>query len=345
MLYLQYPQWLSPVIIPGLPFRWYAMMYLVAFSVTYLLVRWQIKKRALPITNDQILSFFFWAIIGMLVGGRLASAFIYDTTGTYWRSPWLVFWPFNEHGQFTGFEGMSYHGAIVGIIVSLAIYAKVKKINLWVWTDLIVYAAPLGYTAGRIGNFLNGELWGRVSDAPWAMVFPNAPPLSTGKQWVLDLANSAGVPLYGNISLVNLPRHPSQLYEALLEGLVLWLIMWFIFRKRNKFPGYGVAWYLIGYGTFRFVVEYFREPDKGKGLEYVIALGPKADTEQFVSVFNLSMGQILCSLMIVAGIGAYFWFKSRAAKIPSAAHYDLEAQQIKAAKKNRVRKSAGRTER
>jgi len=325
MLYVQYPSWLSPIIIPGLPFRWYAIMYLVAFAITYVLFKYQVKEKKLGISDDDILSFFFWAIVGLLVGARLFSAFIYDTHGVYIRAPWLVFWPFDEQGRFTGFEGMSFHGGLVGIVAALAIYTKVKKIDLLKWGDLLVYAIPLGYTFGRLGNFINGELWGRASDAPWAMVFPHAPGLSLGIPWVREMADKAGVAMIEGQDIVNLPRHPSQLYEAILEGLVLWVLMWFVFRKRDKFRGYGISWYLIGYGTFRFIIEYFREPDKG--LDYIIRLGPQdAAPEIFVSPFNLSMGQILCFLMIVAGVGLYFFFRWRASLIPSPKHFDIEQE-------------------
>jgi len=325
MLYIDYPSWLSPVIVPNLPFRWYAMMYLVAFALTYILFRVQVKQRKLPISSEQVMSLFFWAIIGMLIGARLFNALLYDVHGVYQRSPWLVFLPFNEKWQFVGFEGLSYHGAIVGIAVALFLHSRIKKINLLSWGDMIVYGAPLGYTFGRIGNFINGELWGRVTDAPWAILFPGAKPLATNLSWVQELAEKTGIPIEGG--LVNLPRHPSQLYEALLEGVVLWLFMWFIFRKRNRFPGYGISWYLIGYGIARFIAEYFRQPDEG--LDYIVRLGPAdAPPQLLVSAFNLSMGQILCLGMVAAGVVAYRFFAWKAARIPSADNFKMDESKL-----------------
>lgn len=161
----------------------------------------------------------------------------------------------------------------------------------------MVTAIPLGYTFGRIGNFLNGELYGRITTMPWGMVFPDAERFSGSLQWVQDFAAKINLPI--NSVLVNLPRHPSQLYEAFLEGIVLWLILWFL-RKHKKWNGMMGAVYLSGYGIFRFVIEYFREPDADLG--YRIATDSSAPIYMNTSLFNFSTGQILCFIMIVGGI-------------------------------------------
>ena len=158
-------------------------------------------------------------------------------------------------------------------------------------------AVPCGYTFGRIGNFMNGELYGRLTTMPWGMTFPTAPKYSTSISWVKDFATSVGMK-FTEGEMVTLPRHPSQLYEAFFEGIVLFLILWFL-RKKKPFNGFITSLYLIGYGLFRFVIEYFRMPDEDMGFK----LGNKAaDINNNVSLLNISTGQILCFIMIIGGI-------------------------------------------
>jgi phosphatidylglycerol:prolipoprotein diacylglycerol transferase len=164
----------------------------------------------------------------------------------------------------------------------------------------MVVAIPLGYTFGRIGNFLNGELYGRITTMPWGMIFPGAQRFSVSIPWVKDFAEQAGLTIAENARLINLPRHPSQLYEAFFEGIVLFLILWFL-RKKKPFDGFILGLYPIGYGVFRFFIEYFREPDAELG--YRIATVADAPTYLNVSWGNISTGQILCLLMIAGGIG------------------------------------------
>ncbi len=300
-LYLKYPSWISPEIIPGLPFRWYGLMYLIAFGVTYALFIYQVKRRHLKFDADEVTSFFFWAIIGLLIGARIFSGIFYDPTGLYLHKPWLIFWPFDEHMRFTGFQGMSYHGGLVGAIVATAIYARVRKLNLLLWGDMLVAGIPLGYTFGRLGNFINGELWGRVTTVPWGMVFPDAQRYPANLDWVTQVAHKTGIPIEFSNQLINLPRHPSQLYEAFFEGIVLWLILWFVLRKRDTFPGFMVCAYVIGYGLIRFIIEYFRQPDQGIG--YVIRLSSaKVPPELLRTPFDFTMGQVLSFAMLVGGV-------------------------------------------
>lgn len=302
MLYIHFPSWLKPEIISGLPLRWYGLMYIVAFAVTYYLTIYQIKKNNLLISKDDVSNFFFWCIIGLILGARIFSALIYDTSGTYLTKPWLIFWPFDGQGRFVGLQGMSYHGGLAGLAAASFIYCRVKKQKFLVWADLVTAGVPLGYTFGRLGNFINGELYGRVSAAPWAMVFPHAMPFDSSKAWVAEMAEKIGMDFQPG-EFVNLPRHPSQLYEAFGEGILLWLILWFVIKKHKKFNGMVLSVYLMGYGLVRFIVEYFRCPDKG--LDFPISFVGKVHPYLLQSPWAFSTGQILCFLMIVAGAGLF----------------------------------------
>jgi len=298
---IQFPSWISPEIIPGLPFRWYGLMYVVAFGISWLLFTFEAKRRKAPWSEDQAASFFFWAIAGLLIGARIFGTFLYDPTGYYLAKPWLVFWPFDEAGRFAGFQGMSYHGGLVGVIVATLIYTRIRRLSWLAFADVLAVSVPLGYTFGRLGNFINGELWGKVSTAPWAMVFPRAERFPARDPLVQDIANRTGIAVSSMNDFVNLPRHPSQLYEALFEGLVLWFILWIFVRKRRAFTGFAVGAYLVGYGLARFIIEYFREPDAGMG--YILKFGKSdAPTWVFSTPLNFSMGQILSSFMVLGGI-------------------------------------------
>ncbi len=309
LLYIQFPSWLTPEIIPGFPLRWYALMYLVAFGLTYVLVMVQVKRDSLPHTSDDIASLFIWAIIGLLLGARLFGTIFYDPTGYYLRNPWMIFWPFMG-GRFVGFQGMSYHGGLIGAIAGGWIYCRRHRISFLKMADLFVTAIPLGYTFGRIGNFINGELWGRVTTRPWGVVFPFATRFSTRYEWVRDIADQVGI-AYETGQLVNLPRHPSQLYEAFLEGILLFIVLWFVLKRRSRYPGFMLSWYLIGYGIARVIAEYFREPDADIG--FVIALGRETEPQAlFLSLLNISMGQLLSMLMILSGAVLLILFRKRA---------------------------------
>jgi len=215
-LYLTFPDWIKPEIISGLPIRWYGLMYVVAFALTYWLFTVQVKRSGQTIASETISNFFFSGLAGMLIGARIFATLVYDTSGRYWERPWLIFWPFDDAGQFTGFAGMSFHGGLIGVITGVVIYARVKKLNLLEWGDWVVAAFPLGYTFGRLGNFINSELWGRATLAPWGMVFPNGEPLPVATPWVKEAVDQTGVAVVNGMA--NLPRHPSQLYEAFGEG-------------------------------------------------------------------------------------------------------------------------------
>jgi phosphatidylglycerol:prolipoprotein diacylglycerol transferase len=171
---------------------------------------------------------------------------------------------FSNGFQFVGISGMSYHGGLIGVLLAALIYCRKSGLDFWRAADLIIPSIPLGYTFGRLGNFINGELYGRVTTRPIGMFFPDAPGRSL--------------------------RHPTQLYEAFFEGLFLFVLLW-MSRKKLKSPGIFMGVYLIGYGTVRFFIEFFREPDAQIG---------------FV-VLSFTMGQLLCFTMLVCGALVLFW--------------------------------------
>ena len=259
------PANLSPnlLTIGSFQLRYYSLMYLAAFACTYILVMHRIKREGYPYTAEQVQDFFVWAILGVIVGGRLGYVFFYNF-GYYLQHPLEILFPFEFDGgfRFVGISGMSYHGGVIAILAASIVFCRRRKIDFWRFADLVCPAIPLGYTFGRIGNFINGELYGRPADVPWGMVFPLDP---TGRL-----------------------RHPSQLYEAFFEGIVLFIVLYLI-RKKGRFDGALFAFYLIGYGAVRFFIEFYREPDAQLGF----ILGP------------LSMGQLLCFLMIGAGAAIY----------------------------------------
>lgn len=211
-------------------------------------------------------------IIGLVLGARLGYVVFYNLA-YYSKHPLEIFLPFSfANGfQFTGISGMSYHGGLIGVIIASLIFIKRNKLNFLDMADLVAPAAPLGYTFGRLGNFINGELYGRVTTHPVGMYFPSAP--GTGL------------------------RHPSQLYEAFFEGILLFIFLWAM-RKRRHPRGAMLAFYLIGYGTVRFFIEFFREPDSHLGFVWG----------------TFSMGQVLCLAMVLTGIAGYKYFNILASR-------------------------------
>ena len=277
--------------------RWYGLMYIFAFATAFFLYRRQVKERNFPMTEDDLSGLFLWGILGLLIGARLFSTLIYESGGYYLRNPWMIFWPFRG-GKFTGLQGMSYHGGAVGGLLAVILYARKKRFSFRELSDMFAASIPLGYTFGRLGNFINAELYGRVTASPFGMLFPHASALPAGESWVQEIAGQTGVAING--AFVNLPRHPSQLYELFFEGIVLWLLVWF-FRNRKPFKGFLVGLYFLGYGFFRFFIEYFREPDSHLGyrIEFIKSNLP---IEYSHPPFSFSTGQVLCFLMILFGI-------------------------------------------
>jgi phosphatidylglycerol:prolipoprotein diacylglycerol transferase len=256
---LIHPQF-DPVAIAIGPFavRWYGLMYLIAFLAFMLLGRYRARQNVLngwlPRDVDDLL---FFGVIGVIVGGRLGEVLFFQP-GYYFAHPLEI--PAVWKG------GMSFHGGFLGVLAAVWYYAR-KTDRAWLdVTDFIAPLIPLGLAAGRIGNFINGELWGRPADPglPWAMIFPQVD---------------------------NLPRHPSQLYQAGLEGLALFVLLWW-FAARPRPRGAVSGAFLIGYGVFRSVAEFFRNPDEG-------IFG--------VLTFGISMGQWLSLPMILAGAALMIW--------------------------------------
>ncbi|OPY13915.1 MAG: Prolipoprotein diacylglyceryl transferase [Syntrophus sp. PtaB.Bin138] len=269
LLFWQYlPAKLRPELfsIGSFSVRYYSLMYLVAFFLTYVLVMYRIRKERFSYSSETIQDLLLWTILGLIVGARLGYVLFYNFS-YYLSHPLEILLPFEFSGgiRFVGISGMSYHGGAIGVLLATLIFCRKRAISFWNILELFSPAVPLGYTFGRIGNFINGELYGRMTDVPWGMYFP------------LD-------------SLHQL-RHPSQLYEAFFEGLVLFAVLWSI-RRRSPFDGFLFAAYLFGYGFVRFFIEFFREPDVQLGLI-------------FGGVFT--MGQALCLLMMAAGVLIYFF--------------------------------------
>ncbi|HAO98984.1 MAG TPA: prolipoprotein diacylglyceryl transferase [Fibrobacteres bacterium] len=264
------PLHMDPVILRLGSFRlqWYGLMYLVAFAVTYIIARSRTRKETrFPYDDELLKNIMTYAFLGVLIGGRLGYVLFYNLP-YYAGHPFEIILPFRSGAEgvhFSGISGMSYHGGLAGCVLACAWYCRKYQADFWNLSDLFFPSAPLGYTFGRIANFINGELWGRTTDSAIGMRFPEAP----------------GPML----------RHPSQLYEALFEGVVLFLILWSL-RKRSFPKGSFAGLYLIGYGFFRFFIEFFREPDAQLGL---------------VFFGKFSMGQALCVAMMLLGAGFVWW--------------------------------------
>lgn len=258
----QIPHQIDPVLmsIGGFEIRYYGLMYLVAFAVTWLVIRFRVRRGEVDVSMPQVNDYMFWAILAVLIGGRLGYVLFYDL-GYFLNHPLAIILPFStEQGiHFTGFRGMSFHGGALAVALVTLWFCHKRGIGILSFGDLLASSVPLGYTFGRLGNFLNGELYGRVTRVPWGMSFPQAP----------------GSAL----------RHPSQLYEALFEGIVLFFLIWWL-RRRASRPGRLLGVYLVGYAFFRFLIEYVREPDAHLGF----VLG------------SLTMGQVLCLIMGAIGI-------------------------------------------
>jgi phosphatidylglycerol:prolipoprotein diacylglycerol transferase len=299
-LAIPFPSWLKPEVIPGLPIRWYGVMYIVAFSIAYLLYRRQVRERRFPMTEDQLYGMFFYCVLCLLLGARIFSTLVYETDDYYRRQPWLILWPFRD-GRFTGFAGMSYHGGAIGGAIGIISYSLFKHYDPREIGDMYAASIPLGYTFGRLGNFINGELYGRVTTGPLGMLFPNATPYPASESWVQEAAAKVGIPITNPNALINLPRHPSQLYEALLEGVLAGVITWAI-RNKKPYKGFLFGFYVVLYGIMRIFGEYFREPDEylGYRIEFIKSTLPPAASHPLLS---FSTGQILSfGGIVLAGV-------------------------------------------
>ena len=251
---------IDPVAIAIGPFaiRWYALAFIVGLVGGWFYIGLFLRQPPHIMTRPQLSDFFTWAIVGVIAGGRIGYVSFYQAP-YYFDNPLEIL--------FVWQGGMSFHGGLIGVVVAIIWFARRRNIPMFALGDLVAIAAPIGLLLGRLANFINGELYGRVSDAPWAVVFPGGG---------------------------ELPRHPSQLYEAALEGLVLFIVMFVLvrFTKVRTRPGLLMGIFLIGYGASRIFVELFREPD--------VQIGFLAN--------GTTLGQWLSVPLLVAGI--YFIYRA-----------------------------------
>ena len=253
---IRLPKFSPEIISVGpLAIRWYSLMYLIGYVFGFRIAKSRTERGLFNVTREALDSWITHLVVGMLIGARVFYVFFYNFS-YYMDNPSeiLMFW----------LGGLSFHGAAVGMIITSWIFARKNKITFFSATDTLAIAGGPGLFFGRIGNFINGELYGRPTDVSWAMIFPTDPQLT--------------------------PRHPSQLYQGFVEGLFLWLLLNYLQNKwiREKKLRHGMVGgsFLLGYGFLRFLLEYTREPDAQLGL--------------FFSLF--SMGQILCFCMMIAGV-------------------------------------------
>jgi phosphatidylglycerol:prolipoprotein diacylglycerol transferase len=258
---------LAPVIFPVLPFpvidpvalqagpfavRWYALAYIAALLIGWRYMIVMARRPGAAINNRQADDFLLWATLGVILGGRLGYILFYKA-GYYLANPIEIL--------FVWQGGMSFHGGLIGVALAIWLFARSHRVKVLGLADILAGIVPVGLLLGRIANFINGELWGRISDAPWAMIFPNGGPL---------------------------PRHPSQLYQAALEGIALFAMLWWL---RNYFPlarrqGFLTGAFLAGYGVARLVGELFREPDAHIGFLFA----------------GTTMGQLLSAPLLFGGL-------------------------------------------
>lgn len=241
--------------------HWYGLMYLFGFAAFWLLGRMRAKEAWRQMSAADMEDLLFYGVIGVILGGRLGFCLFY-------QPEWYLTHPLDIFKVWQG--GMSAHGGIIGSILAIFVFARIREKRFLVVADFVAPLVPLGLMFGRIGNFINGELWGRAAspDLPWAMIFKHSGTL--------------------------VPRHPSQLYEAFLEGALLFTVLW-IFSRKPRATGAIGALFCMGYGLVRFIVEYFREPDSYLGL----------------GLFSLSRGQWLSLPVIALGLIVWIWVNRR----------------------------------
>ncbi len=237
------------------------MMYLVGFAAAWMLGRMRARRQGW--SAEQVSDLIFYGALGAVLGGRLGYILFYDLAA-YIADPFAVFRVWEG--------GMAFHGGLLGVIVAMLLLARQQQRSFWVVADFTAPLVPMGLLAGRLGNFINGELWGRVTDVPWAMVFPRDPE--------------------------QLARHPSQLYQAALEGILLFALLW-LYSASPRATGKIAGMFLLGYGVLRFIGEGFRQPDAHIG---------------FVALDWMSMGQVLSVPMMIFGVLIWFWAQRRSFK-------------------------------
>lgn len=242
--------------------HWYGLMYLLSFIIGWLLANYRAKKSHGAWTSENISDLLFYVALGVVIGGRCGYMLFYDLPG-------LIAKPLSLFMVWQG--GMSFHGGLLGVLIAVWLYGRRYHRHFFTITDFIAPIVPIGLAAGRIGNFINGELWGRVTTVPWGMLYPQAGPL---------------------------PRHPSELYEFMLEGVLLFIILWCYSSKPR--PRMAVsAMFMVCYGAFRFFVEFFRQPDPQLG---------------FIAFGWLTQGQLLSLPMVIIGLMGFYVIYQRGKK-------------------------------
>ncbi|MBU1659222.1 prolipoprotein diacylglyceryl transferase [bacterium] len=248
----------------SMPIHWYGIMYVLALVSALYIGKYFVKRDKLDFSGSQLDIYFIYVEVGVILGARLGYILFYDTQTLYYlANPWQIFNPF-QNGEFVGIRGMSYHGAILGFLLSTYIYSKKHKIALGMIMDLVAVSVPLAFVFGRIGNFLNQELIGRETDVPWG------------------------------IFVDGVLRHPSQLYEAILEGFGVFIVV-YAYKKYQKFSGELLLVYGVSYGIFRFLAEIYRAPDPQIG--YVCC---NFITFGQVLSLGMSLGVLVCWLYLGA---------------------------------------------
>ena len=249
----------------SIPVHWYGIMYVLALLTALYIGKYFIKRDKLEFSGKQLDVYFIYVEIGVILGARLGYVLFYDTQTLYYLShPWQIFNPF-QNGEFVGIRGMSYHGAVLGFLISTYIYSLRHKVALGGIMDLVALSVPLAFIFGRIGNFLNQELIGRETDVSW------------------------GIYVDGVL------RHPSQLYEAILEGLGVFIVV-YIYRRFQKFSGELILVYATSYGIFRFLAEIYRAPDPQIG---------------YICCNAITFGQVLSLAMSLSCMIAWVYFKRK----------------------------------
>ena len=236
--------------------RWYSLSYIVGIILAWIYSKYLITKISknnynfISIKSSQFDDLIIYLVLGIVIGGRIGYVLFYNFDYYTNNFPEIFkLW----------YGGMSFHGGLIGVVIATLIFSKISKINFFKFSDIIACAAPIGIFLGRIANFINGELYGKISNLPWAIIFPMGG---------------------------HLPRHPSQIYEAIFEGLILFIILNFLISRDGKKDGYISSLFLIFYSIFRFFIEFTREPDAHIGL----------------LIFNLSMGQLISIIFLISGI-------------------------------------------
>lgn len=270
---LTFPQ-IDPVAVSLGPIaiHWYGIMYLCAFAMALGLGNLRAKIYNLEWSKQQVSDLIFYAAMGVIIGGKLGFILFYEVIPNLSHISEFSLWP-SQISLKDGIRGMSFHGGLIGVAIALYFFTKKTHKSFFAVTDFAIPLVPLGLAAGRIGNFINGELWGRPTEVAWGMIFPYA----------------------GDV-----PRHPSQLYEFFLEGILLFIIVWQYASKPRK-PGSVSAIFLMGYAICRIIVEIFREPDQELG---------------FIAFNWLTMGQILSIIMFLVGLTIYIYSRKKYANIP-----------------------------